>query len=299
MTEREVSQELRRLASALVEHAGWSTRGATFVEEWDGVVRALSSGESDSSDSCETPASSAGGDAAPKASEGPDPSLEIEGTGAPADAAMATPDAALSPSVSARIERRTGDRATQLAALREGLLDCRLCRLAQGRTQVVFGVGDPEARALFVGEGPGRDEDLRGEPFVGKAGQLLTDIIEKGMRLRRSEVYISNVVKCRPPANRDPELDEIAACHPFLARQIEIVAPEVIVSLGRVATQALLATDTPISRLRGRWHEYAGIPLMPTLHPAYLLRNPGDKRLVWADVKQVMERLGLPIPGGA
>ncbi len=183
--------------------------------------------------------------------------------------------------------------AAGLAAVRAELGECRRCRLAAGRRHLVFGVGNPRARLVFVGEGPGRDEDRLGEPFVGKAGQLLTDIIEKGMRLRRADVYICNVVKCRPPENRDPEPDEIAACRPFLLRQLEVIRPEVVVALGRVAAQALLGNAEPIGRMRGRWREVAGIPVMPTLHPAYLLRNPAEKRLVWEDVKQVMRRLGL------
>lgn len=181
---------------------------------------------------------------------------------------------------------------TSLPALRAALGDCTRCKLCQGRTQIVFGVGNPAADLMFVGEGPGRDEDLQGEPFVGRAGQLLTDIITKGMKLRREDVYIANIVKCRPPNNRDPEPDEVAACRPFVARQIELVAPKVIVALGRVAAHAMLGTTTPISRLRGHWHEYAGIRLMPTLHPAYLLRNPADKRLVWEDIQMVMGELG-------
>ncbi len=180
-----------------------------------------------------------------------------------------------------------------LDELREAIGDCRRCRLAGGRTQIVFGVGNPKARLVFVGEGPGRDEDLKGEPFVGRAGALLTDIIEKGMRLRRSDVYICNVVKCRPPENRNPMPDEVAACSPFLLRQLALVGPEVIVALGKFAAQTLLQTTTPISKLRGNWYEYQGIPLMPTLHPAYLLRNPADKKLVWQDIKLVMARLGL------
>ena len=149
---------------------------------------------------------------------------------------------------------------------------------------------------MFVGEGPGREEDLRGEPFVGAAGRLLTDMIQKGMRLRREDVYIANVVKCRPPDNRDPEPDEIEACGPFLARQVELVRPEVLVALGRFAVQTLLRTTRPLGRLRGQWHEYAGIPLMPTFHPSYLLRKPQDKRLAWEDLKQVLSRLGLERP---
>jgi len=172
--------------------------------------------------------------------------------------------------------------------------DCQRCKLGKGRTRLVFGVGNPDARLMFVGEGPGRDEDLKGEPFVGRAGMLLTDIIEKGMRLKRSDVYICNVVKCRPPENRNPEPDEVETCSPFLRRQIALVQPEVIVALGKFAAQTLLGSTTPITKLRGNWSEYQGVPLMPTLHPAYLLRNPADKKLVWQDIKSVMTRLGMP-----
>jgi DNA polymerase len=180
-----------------------------------------------------------------------------------------------------------------LAALREHIGDCQRCKLGSGRTHLVFGVGNPDADLMFIGEGPGRDEDLQGEPFVGRAGQLLTEIITKGMRLRREDVYIANVVKCRPPENRNPEPDEIATCEPFLLRQIELVKPRVVVALGKFAAQTLLRSSTPITRLRGVWHDYHGIKLMPTLHPAYLLRNPADKRLVWDDIKMVMAELGL------
>src|SRR6185369_3584771 len=186
--------------------------------------------------------------------------------------------------------------ATTLDELRAALGECERCKLCRGRTNIVFGVGDPAARLMFVGEGPGEDEDRAGKPFVGKAGGLLDDIITKGMGLRRDDVYIANVVKCRPPNNRNPEPDEIVACEPFLRRQIELVRPELIVSLGNVATQALRGDRTPISRRRGRWHEVGGVALMPTFHPAYLLRNPSDKRLVWDDIKLVMARLGLALP---
>jgi len=186
-------------------------------------------------------------------------------------------------------------RAKDLLELREALGDCRRCKLAPHRTQIVFGVGNPSARLLFVGEGPGQDEDRQGEPFVGRAGKLLTEIIVKGLRLRRDDVYIANVVKCRPPRNRNPEPDEVLACEPFLIRQIQLIGPEVIVALGKFAAQTLLRTTTPISRLRGTWHDYHGIRLMPTFHPAYLLRNPAEKRLVWDDVKQVMGVLGIPV----
>ncbi len=174
--------------------------------------------------------------------------------------------------------------------------DCKRCKLAPLRTHLVFGVGNPDADLMFVGEAPGADEDARGEPFVGRAGQLLTDIIERGMGLRRAEVYICNVIKCRPPDNRNPEPDEVASCEPFLMRQIDLVRPRAIVALGTFAVQALLKVKTPISRLRGNWQEYRGIKLMPTFHPAYLLRSPGEKRLVWLDIQEVMKLLGIPLP---
>ncbi len=183
-----------------------------------------------------------------------------------------------------------------LAALREFIGDCTRCKLAPGRTNLVFGVGDPSAALMFVGEAPGADEDARGEPFVGRAGQLLTDIIERGMGMARAEVYICNVIKCRPPDNRNPEPDEVAACEPFLFRQIDLVRPRVIVGLGTFAVQALLKIKTPISKLRGNWQEFRGIRMMPTFHPAYLLRNPAEKRLVWADIQEVMRELGRPLP---
>lgn len=182
-------------------------------------------------------------------------------------------------------------RAGNLEELRAAIGDCRRCKLWPGRTHLVFGVGNPKAKVMFIGEGPGRDEDLQGEPFVGRAGQLLTDIITKGMGMRREDVYIANVIKCRPPENRNPEPDEVESCEPFLKKQIELVRPEVIVALGKFAVQTLLQSKVPITRLRGTWHEYHGIKLMPTFHPAYLLRNPGDKRLVWEDIKKVLQEL--------
>lgn len=185
--------------------------------------------------------------------------------------------------------------AASLSELRDVLGDCRRCKLWQGRSRIVYGVGNADADVLFVGEGPGRDEDLQGEPFVGRAGQLLTDIITKGMKLRREDVYIANVVKCRPPQNRDPEPDEVASCEPFLVRQIELVKPRVVIALGRFAVQTLLRSAEPVSRLRGKWHDYRGIRLMPTYHPAYLLRNPGDKRLVWEDIKSVLREMGTAV----
>ncbi len=171
-----------------------------------------------------------------------------------------------------------------LQAIREDLGDCRRCALSRGRTQIVFGVGNPQAEVVFVGEGPGANEDLQGEPFIGVAGALLDRIIGNVLRLSRAEVYICNVVKCRPPNNRDPEPDEVAACSPFLWRQIDSIGPRVIVGLGRFAVQCLLQTDAPISRLRGRAHPFRGASLVPTFHPAYLLRNPADKRKTMEDM---------------
>ena len=184
-----------------------------------------------------------------------------------------------------------------LLAIRTELGECTRCKLAGGRTRLVFGVGNPEAGLMFVGEGPGADEDRQGEPFVGKAGQLLNKMIE-AMGLRRRDVYIANVVKCRPPQNRDPEPEEIDACEPFLEAQIAAIHPRVIVALGRFAVQTLLRDTAPISRQRGRWREYHGVRLMPTFHPAYLLRNPADKRKAWEDLQLVMKELGGAQPAG-
>jgi len=181
--------------------------------------------------------------------------------------------------------------AHNLEELRVAIGDCRRCKLWPGRTHLVFGVGNPHAKLMFIGEGPGRDEDLQGEPFVGRAGQLLTDIITKGMGLKREDVYICNVIKCRPPENRNPEPDEVASCEPFLKKQIELVRPQIIIALGKFAVQTLLQSKVPITRIRGNWHTYHGIKLMPTLHPAYLLRNPADKKLVWQDIKKVMKEM--------
>jgi uracil-DNA glycosylase len=178
-----------------------------------------------------------------------------------------------------------------LAAVRADLGDCTRCKLhAQGRTQIVFGVGTPEANLMFVGEAPGHDEDVQGIPFVGRAGQLLTKIIE-AIGLNRDQVYIANVIKCRPPQNRNPEQDEVDTCEPFLFRQIDIIQPKVIVALGTFAARALLRTLDPISRLRGRVFDYRGSRLIPTFHPAYLLRNPASKREVWEDMKLVKRLL--------
>jgi uracil-DNA glycosylase len=172
---------------------------------------------------------------------------------------------------------------------------CTRCsELAQTRTQTVFGVGNPNARVVFLGEAPGADEDIRGEPFVGRAGQLLTDIITKGMKLRREDVYILNVLKCRPPNNRTPAPNEVINCRGFLDRQLELLKPEFICCVGSVAAKTLLDTDQSIGRLRGKFHDYHGIPVLCTYHPAYLLRNPAAKKEVWEDIQVLMRRMGLP-----
>jgi uracil-DNA glycosylase len=191
------------------------------------------------------------------------------------------------------------DHPDSLEALRAHIGDCGRCKLHKGRKNLVFGEGSPRARLVFVGEGPGRDEDRVGRPFVGAAGELLTDIIEKGMRLTREEVYICNIVKCHPPENRDPERDEIEACLPFLKRQISIIKPEVICTLGRIASQELLEKSIKITQDRGQWHSFMGIPVMPTYHPAYIIRNKARERElkghVWEDIKKIMNRLGLEV----
>ena len=177
----------------------------------------------------------------------------------------------------------------------ETIGECQRCKLCDGRQNIVFGVGSPAARVMFVGEGPGADEDRLGEPFVGRAGQLLNRIIS-AMSLSREEVYIANIVKCRPPRNRDPEPDEVEACEPFLQTQIRIIRPEVIIALGRVAAVTLLRDDRALRQLRGHWHSYEGIPLIATYHPAFLLRSPNMKRACWEDIQLAMERLGLERP---
>lgn len=182
-----------------------------------------------------------------------------------------------------------------LEQIRADLGDCHRCSLGGQRTNLVFGVGNPLARLVFVGEAPGREEDLKGEPFVGEAGQLLTKIIQ-AMGFERDQVYICNVLKCRPPGNRNPHHEEVESCGPFMLRQVKAIAPTVIVGLGTFAVQTLLQSKEPISRLRGHFHDYHGIPLMPTFHPAFLLRNPEKKREVWADMQQVMRLLDKDAP---
>ncbi len=195
----------------------------------------------------------------------------------------------------------TSDKARLLTELREYIGDCRRCKLCGTRTNIVFGEGNPDARVMFIGEGPGRDEDLQARPFVGRAGQLLTAIIEKGMNIGRADTYIANVVKCRPTIDlkferdRPPEPDERDACGPFLLKQIDIIRPEVIITLGNPSTQFLLGIRQGITSIRGRWFSHNGIPVMPTYHPSYILRNGGEgsalKKDVWEDVKMVLAKL--------
>lgn len=188
-----------------------------------------------------------------------------------------------------------------LEALQAALAGCTRCRLSQGRKHIVFGVGNPQADLMFIGEGPGADEDRLGEPFVGAAGQMLTKIIG-AMGLSRDDVYIANIVKCRPPDNRAPFVDEVEQCYPYLRKQIETVAPKVIVTLGGSAGQAILGVTTAVSRLRGNWFKYGDIAVMPTFHPSYLIREQDPqaqkerKKLVWDDMQKVMAKLGLPTP---
>jgi len=219
-------------------------------------------------------------------------------------AAATTPSAQPSPSTSqpvapARADLSMGREghdwgpAPSLEAVRETLGECTRCELCARRQTIVFGSGNPDADLMFVGEGPGEQEDKQGQPFVGRAGELLTQMIEKGIEIPRPDVYICNIVKCRPPSNRNPKPDEVAACRPFLDGQIAAVKPRVIVTLGKPAASLLLGRDVPITRVRGTWQEYRGIPLMPTLHPAFILRQytPENRRLVWEDLKAAVARV--------
>jgi uracil-DNA glycosylase len=208
---------------------------------------------------------------------------------APATKSAPPMPSAPGPSLFEIVNRVEGD---TLQRIREDIGDCTRCRLHKARTNIVFGVGNPNAELVFVGEGPGHDEDIKGEPFVGRAGKLLTQMIE-AMSLRREDVYICNVVKCRPPENRLPEKDEIATCSPFLLRQLDVIRPKVICCLGACAAQTLLETNQGISRYRGEWFDFRGAKMIATYHPAYLLRNPNAKPEVWKDLQKVMAHLGL------
>jgi uracil-DNA glycosylase len=196
----------------------------------------------------------------------------------------------------AKHESGIADAVQALRLIREDLGDCTRCRLSkQGRKQIVFGVGSPKAELMFIGEAPGADEDQQGEPFVGRAGQLLNNMI-KAMGLRREEVYIANIIKCRPPGNRTPERDECETCSPFLMRQIAAIKPKAIVALGAVAAKTLLAINAPMSEFRGRWFDFRGTKLAVTYHPAFLLRDPRQKKETWKDLQMVMKELGMAIP---
>lgn len=196
----------------------------------------------------------------------------------------------------AKPESGVTDPVKALRIIREDLGDCTRCVLhKQGRKQIVFGVGNPKADLMFIGEAPGADEDQQGEPFVGRAGQLLNNMI-KAMGLRREEVYIANIIKCRPPGNRTPEREECETCSPFLMRQIAVIKPRVIVALGAVAAKTLLAINAPMAELRGRWYDFRGTKLAVTYHPAFLLRDPRQKKEAWKDLQRVMKKLGLPTP---
>jgi uracil-DNA glycosylase family 4 len=198
--------------------------------------------------------------------------------------------------ISTKPESAFADPAQGLRAIREDIGDCTRCRLAkQGRKQIVFGVGNPRAELMFIGEAPGADEDQQGEPFVGRAGQLLNNMI-KAMGLRREDIYIANIIKCRPPGNRTPERDECETCSPFLMRQIATIRPKVLVALGAVAAKTLLAINAPMSELRGKWYDFRGTKLAVTYHPAFLLRDPRQKKEAWKDLQMVMKDLGLVAP---
>jgi DNA polymerase len=213
------------------------------------------------------------------------PAGSIDGSSAPASNPAATIE---------RIERVApadlAARVAELAEIEQRVSVCTRCRLSEGRTRTVFGAGNPAAELMFIGEGPGAEEDRQGLPFVGRAGELLTRIVQ-AIDLRREDVYIANVVKCRPPGNRDPQPDEVIACRGYLERQIELIQPRVIVALGRIAAQTLLGNEDPIGRMRGRWWKVLGVPTMVTYHPAALLRNPALKRPTWEDMQQVRDRL--------
>ena len=225
----------------------------------------------------------------------PEPEAEIPQRSPGAAPRRAAPEVSQTPAPAeepVRVDAPEWTPGTDLDAVRSALGDCARCRLHEGRTNLVFGDGNPEADLMFVGEGPGEQEDLRGLPFVGRAGELLTQMIEKGLGILRSDVYICNVVKCRPPSNRTPLADEVSTCSPFLDGQIAAVKPKVIVTLGKPAASLLLGRDVAITRVRGTWHEYKGIPLMPTLHPAYILRQytAENRRMVWEDLKAALAK---------
>jgi uracil-DNA glycosylase len=220
---------------------------------------------------------------------------ERESMRRPKSAAAASPAEQIV-SITPKPESGISDPVQALRVIREDIGDCTRCKLSQqGRKQIVFGVGNPRADLMFIGEAPGADEDIKGEPFVGRAGQLLTNMI-KAMGVTREDVYIANIIKCRPPGNRQPERDECETCSPFLMRQIEVIKPKAIVALGAVAAKTLLAVSAPMAELRGRWFDFKGTKLAVTYHPAFLLRDPRQKKETWKDLQMVMRELGMPLP---
>ncbi len=283
---RDPSEELSEILEDLSRHLCWQeeTGGRLLL-----VDAAKQAAERSASLRSKLPARGAA-----KAPTGPAASPPPAPAPAPRPLAAA-PAPAPSPAVASRAQEvppaeAEAERPT-LDQVRRELGDCQRCKLCSGRKNIVFGVGNPRAELVFVGEGPGEQEDLQGVPFVGAAGELLTKMIQ-AMGFSRDDVYICNVVKCRPPGNRNPEPEEIAACEPFLRAQLKALQPKVIVALGKFAAQTLLRDTTPITRLRGQWREYQGVKLMPTFHPAYLLRNTAEKRKAWEDLQQVMKIFG-------
>ena len=290
--------ELRELTAALRAHADWlALSGATGLERGTTTAPAVSEAPRAPSPArapAASPAPSPAASPAPSQAASPAPSPR-----APASATLFAPPAAATPAPPAAASATALDPAEQnrrLTLLAESVRGCTRCALHAGRTQTVFARGTGSSRLCFVGEGPGADEDAQGFPFVGKAGQLLDRMIE-AMGFSRDEVYVCNIVKCRPPNNRKPEPEEMAACMPYLAEQLELLDPEVIVALGATAVQGLFGTSEGITRLRGRWKLYRGrVPVMPTFHPAFLLRNPAAKREVWDDLQAVLRQMGRAPP---
>lgn len=280
-----MADELRELALELRRHLAWQASDGTRTllrSPGPAPAAARASAVARAAPSAAAPPAGAQAPGARPATPAPPPRAPAAPPGTAANAAAPAPEeAAAGPAALGQT----------LDEVRQTLGDCQRCKLCSGRTQIVFGVGNPRAELVFVGEAPGFEEDRQGVPFVGPAGQLLTRMIE-AMQFRRDDVYICNVTKCRPPNNRNPEPDEIAACEPFLKAQLAVLKPKVIVALGKFAAQTLLRDATAITRLRGQWRSYQGIDLMPTFHPAYLLRTPADKKLAWMDLKEVMKRFG-------
>lgn len=271
--------ELIELVRAVRDQVRWLERGAARGYPGTLGARVIEKPRPATRTPATPPASAAPRAATPDAS----PSAPVARPAAPVAAPPPPPTTKQTVTV-------TSFGAAGLTVIRDELGACTRCKLAPGRKELVYGVGNPDAALMFVGEAPGAEEDRTGEPFVGAAGQLLTKMIE-AMGFAREEVYIANIIKCRPPGNRNPEPDEIAECEPFLKKQIAAIRPRMLVCLGKFAAQTLMRTETPISRLRGTFASYEGIPLMPTFHPAFLLRNPASKKEVWSDLQQVIGRL--------